>query len=257
MGPQDGRPGRAGGCGRRVPRTRGRSRRGRRARCGPGPPERRRPAPAPPARPRRAGSGSRGPGRPARSPFVPRRVAIPPLSCSDGTSLSCRAIDPGSPGRAHSGPERTVSVGAGTMPGRQPWRPADSVPDGDRGGPSARVVRSCGYNPHVQFLFVCTANICRSPMAAALFAAQTPGPHRLGGGLLGRSPLRSPGGAGQGARRGARGDGPLRDRPPGPSQPAADRGHGHRGRTWSSAWAGATSRRRSSSTRRAGRGRSC
>ncbi len=27
-----------------------------------------------------------------------------------------------------------------------------------------------GYNPHVQFLFVCTANICRSPMAAALFA---------------------------------------------------------------------------------------
>lgn len=30
-----------------------------------------------------------------------------------------------------------------------------------------------GYNPLVQFLFVCTANICRSPMAAALFAEQS------------------------------------------------------------------------------------
>ena len=29
-----------------------------------------------------------------------------------------------------------------------------------------------GYTPHVHFLFVCTANICRSPMAAALFAEQ-------------------------------------------------------------------------------------
>ena len=29
-----------------------------------------------------------------------------------------------------------------------------------------------GYNPHVHFLFVCTANICRSPMAAAFFAKQ-------------------------------------------------------------------------------------
>ena len=27
-----------------------------------------------------------------------------------------------------------------------------------------------GYTPHVHLLFVCTANICRSPMAAALFA---------------------------------------------------------------------------------------
>jgi protein-tyrosine phosphatase len=31
------------------------------------------------------------------------------------------------------------------------------------------------YNPLVQFLFVCTANICRSPMAAALFAARMEG----------------------------------------------------------------------------------
>ncbi len=30
-----------------------------------------------------------------------------------------------------------------------------------------------GYTPHVHVLFVCTANICRSPMAAALFARQT------------------------------------------------------------------------------------
>jgi protein-tyrosine phosphatase len=30
-----------------------------------------------------------------------------------------------------------------------------------------------GYNRHVQFLFVCTANMCRSPMAAALFAERT------------------------------------------------------------------------------------
>ncbi len=29
-----------------------------------------------------------------------------------------------------------------------------------------------GYTPQVHFLFVCTANICRSPMAAALFAEQ-------------------------------------------------------------------------------------
>jgi protein-tyrosine phosphatase len=28
------------------------------------------------------------------------------------------------------------------------------------------------YNPHVHFLFVCTANICRSPMAAALLTRQ-------------------------------------------------------------------------------------
>jgi protein-tyrosine phosphatase len=31
------------------------------------------------------------------------------------------------------------------------------------------------YNPLVQFLFVCTANICRSPMAAALFSSRMEG----------------------------------------------------------------------------------
>jgi protein-tyrosine phosphatase len=40
---------------------------------------------------------------------------------------------------------------------------------------SAGVIRvgpADGYTPQVHFLFVCTANICRSPMAAALFAEQ-------------------------------------------------------------------------------------
>lgn len=42
-----------------------------------------------------------------------------------------------------------------------PWRdPVTGVAHGD------------GYTPHVHFLFVCTANICRSPMAAALFTEQ-------------------------------------------------------------------------------------
>jgi protein-tyrosine phosphatase len=36
-------------------------------------------------------------------------------------------------------------------------------------------MRGHGYYLAVQFLFVCTANICRSPMAAAFFAAGTQG----------------------------------------------------------------------------------
>lgn len=39
----------------------------------------------------------------------------------------------------------------------------------------ARTVRGHEYYLAVQFLFVCTANICRSPMAAAFFAAGTQG----------------------------------------------------------------------------------
>ena len=37
---------------------------------------------------------------------------------------------------------------------------------------TGRGLPGTGYTPRVHFLFVCTANICRSPMAAALFADQ-------------------------------------------------------------------------------------
>ena len=39
-------------------------------------------------------------------------------------------------------------------------------------GPEVARRSEPAYTPLVHFLFVCTANICRSPMAAALFAEQ-------------------------------------------------------------------------------------
>jgi protein-tyrosine-phosphatase len=75
------------------------------------------------------------------------------------------------------------------VPGRPGPAGPDGPPDGERtrqtvsgrrcplgGGQAASpqgvpgVSGGDGYTPHVHFLFVCTANICRSPMAAALFA---------------------------------------------------------------------------------------
>jgi protein-tyrosine phosphatase len=58
----------------------------------------------------------------------------------------------------------TVSVRAGSVQ-RGDVRRAEAGPL-PGGGPGY------DYTPHVHFLFVCTANICRSPMAAALFAEQ-------------------------------------------------------------------------------------
>jgi protein-tyrosine-phosphatase len=58
-----------------------------------------------------------------------------------------------------AGGQRVVDHHSLTRP--HPYRPTEEgIPDHDR------------YNRLVQFLFVCTANICRSPMAAALFAEQ-------------------------------------------------------------------------------------
>ena len=191
------------------------------------PPETHRPAPAPPARHRRVGSGNRGPGRPApvRSHLDGRRS----LRCPARTAQVSPVVRSTRGAPAVPTPDLSVRslLGAGTMPPGRHRRPADSVPDGDRRGPrpgglvlwiqSARPVPLRLYR---EYLPVTDG---RRPLRRP-----EPGPHRLGGGLLGGSPVRSPGGAGQGARRGPRGDGPLRDRPAGPSQSAADRGNGHR-----------------------------
>jgi protein-tyrosine-phosphatase len=59
-------------------------------------------------------------------------------------------------------PSSSVRVGSG---------PAGDVGEGERRRVGVTGDRSGdGYTPHVHFLFVCTANICRSPMAAAFFA---------------------------------------------------------------------------------------
>jgi protein-tyrosine phosphatase len=90
----------------------------------------------------------------------------------DGTSDSHQVVSVGEPGRCSALWNPSVRAGVGRGGDVRSGLPAlvggrwPSV-SGDQVSWSSR------YNPHVHFLFVCTANICRSPMAAALFAAQT------------------------------------------------------------------------------------
>ena len=123
------------------------------------------------------------------------RSAIPPLSCSDGTVSPVVRSTRGAPAVPTPDPSVRVSVGAGTMPGRH-RRPADSVPDGDRGGRGpgglVRWIQSARPVPlrlHRKYLPVTDG---RRPLRRP-----DPGPHRFGGGLLGRPPLRRPRGAGE------------------------------------------------------------
>ena len=74
--------------------------------------------------------------------------------------MTCRLC-----GTHHAGVRLPVSVRTAAVGTAMPAeRTAGSAEPGSRAAD--------GYTPHVHFLFVCTANICRSPMAAALFAEQ-------------------------------------------------------------------------------------
>ena len=233
------------GCARRARRIRGTSRPGRTARCGWGRPGRRRPGPAPPVRPRPAGSGSRGPGRPATDPLVP----------VTGGRGSCAAVAPARARRAHVGPvgrrrrrgarDRAFGmavgsrqrpsrhVGPGPVTGPRPWIPSvcAGTAGGRRSGRRRRILRS---SPDLGTAASRPSPRC-GPCDGRVQSARS-GPLRLHRQHLpisdGRRPLRRAGprtsstrwtvaSAGSGetgcppARRGARGDGRLRHRPPG------------------------------------------